>query len=123
VQEQLEPWELHSGKWLRDRVSETWRLAATVDGTAVDARLAARDVARLVGASCEPARGEWFPPEFNYSHRTGAPLSVSLPRLDPPWVPPFGAWEQPGAQLPARGLRQTLLPLALAREHERSAHG
>ena len=121
VEEQFEPWELRSGTWLRDRVAETWRLAATWDGTVVDPRLTAQDVARLTGASREPASGECFPPDFNYSQRTGAQLGMAIPALDPPWAPPFGASALPGAKTPAGGLRQTLLPLALARPQERLA--
>ena len=120
MDEQIEPWELRSGTWHRDRASGAWRLAAMRDGTAVDPRLSAQDVACLAGASREPASGERFPPDFNYSPRTGAPLDVAI-TLDPPWVPPFGASGVPGAQSLARGLRQTPLPLALARAHRRSA--
>jgi hypothetical protein len=108
---------------VRDRASETWRLAATPDGTAVDPRLPAHDVARLVGARRETASGEWFPPDFNYSQRTGLALRVTIPAMDPPWVPPFGASGLSGAKPLARGLRQTPLPLALSRANERSASG
>ena len=123
MQEQIEPWELCSGTWLRDRVSETWRLAATRDGTAVDPRLPAPDVARLIGANLEPASGEWFPPEFKHSQQTGAPLRLNIPKVEFPWVPPGGASALPSTKPLARGLRQTPRPLALARAHERSANG
>jgi hypothetical protein len=122
VQEQTESWELRSGTWLRDLASETWRLAAR-DGTAVDRRLPPQDVARLVGAHLEPARGTWFPPEFRYSQSSGAPLRVTIPTVDFPWVPPFGAPALPAAKPLARGSRQTPRPLALARADERSADG
>jgi len=120
VDEQTEPWELRSGTWHRDRVSGTWRLAATEDGAAVDRRIPEQDVARLIGVSREPASGECFPPDFNYSPRSGAPLAVNIPALESTWVPPFGASALSGAKPLARGLRQTPLPLALARVHERS---
>ncbi|MBK0391046.1 hypothetical protein [Ramlibacter algicola] len=120
MQEQTESWELRSGTWLRDLASETWRLAAR-DGTAVDGRLPPQDVARLVGAHLEPAGSGWFPPEFRYSQRTGAPLRVTIPTVDFPWVPPFGASALPAAKPLARGSRQTPRPLALARAGERSA--
>ncbi|WP_427911481.1 hypothetical protein ACPWT1_12340 [Ramlibacter sp. MMS24-I3-19] len=119
---QEEPWELHSGTWHRDLVSGTWRLAAMRDGTVVDPRLSAADVACLAGANREPASGDWFPVEFNYSPQTGAALGVTL-TLDPPWVPPFGASALPGAESLDHGLRQTPLPLALAHARERSAKG
>jgi hypothetical protein len=123
VQEQIERWELRSGTWLRDRATETWRLTATRDGTVVDPRLPAHDVARLVGARRETASGEWFPPDFNYSQQTGVPLRVAIPALDSPWVPPFGASALSTAKPLARGLRQTPLPLGLSRAHERSESG
>lgn len=123
MQEQIERWELRSGTWHRDRMSETWRLAASRDGTAVDPRVPAEDVAHLIGANREPATGAWFPPDFSYSQQTGAPLRVTIPTVDFPWVPPFGASALPGAKPLARGSRQTPRPLALARAHERSADG
>lgn len=123
MQEQYETWELRSGTWLRDRLSETWRLAAMHDGTAVDARLPGEDVARLVGAHREAASGDWVPPDFSYSHRTGARLRVTIPTVDFPWVPPFGASALPGAKPLARGSRQTPRPLAVARAQERSEDG
>jgi len=89
----------------------------------VDPRLPAQDVAGLVGARREATGGEWFPPDFNYSQQTGVPLRATIPTLDSPWVPPSGASALPGATPLSRGSRQTPLPLALARAHERSANG
>lgn len=123
MNEQIERWELRSGTWVHDRASETWRLAVTPDGTTVDPKLPAQDVARLVGARRETATGEWFPPEFNYSQQTGAPLRVTLPAPESPWVPPFGSSALSRARPLARGLRQTPLPLSPARAAERSADG
>lgn len=122
MDEQIERWELRSGTWLRDRVSETWRLAAIRDGTVVHPRLPAQDVARLIGAHHEPASGEWFPPDFNYSQQTGAPLHMSLPRVEFPWAPPFGAPAVAGVIPLARGLRLTPRPLVVERAQERSAN-
>lgn len=123
MEAQIERWQLRSGTWLRDRASETWRLAATPDGTAVSPRLSARDLALLIGASSVPATGEWFPPDIRYSPQTGAPLRVTVPRLDFSWVPPFGA----PALLPRLspffgGLRLTPSSLALDRAKERAAN-
>lgn len=123
MEEQIERWELRSGTWLRDRLTETWRLAATGDGTAVDPRLPAQDAARLTGAHQDPAGHAWFPPDFNYSQQTGAPLRLTLPTVEFPWVPPFGTSALPGAKPLARGSRQTPRPLGLARADERSADG
>lgn len=123
VEEQIERWELRSGTWLRDRSSETWRLASRPDGTVVDPRLAVEDVGHLIGAHREPTSGGWFPPEFKYSQQTGAPLRMTLPSVDFPWVPPFGAPPPRRGTPLARGLRLTPRPLALARPHERSARG
>lgn len=120
MEEQIERWELRSGTWLRHRATGTWCLAALRDGTAVDPGLPPQDVACLAGASREPATGERLPPDFNYSPRTGAPLDFAI-TLDPPWVPPFGASALPGVKSASHGLRQTPLPLALARAHGRSA--
>ncbi|MEJ7932621.1 hypothetical protein WG922_21835 [Ramlibacter sp. AN1015] len=118
---QLEPWELSSGTWFRDRTSETWRLAVASDGTVVDPRLSSHDVARLIGASRECDSGQWFPPEFGYSQQSGKRLSMLMPKLDSPWAPPFGASELGHARPRGRGLRQTLLPLTLAcTQEERS---
>ena len=123
MEEQIEQWELCSGKWLHDRASDTWRLSAIRDGTAVDPRLPAQDVARLVGAHREPATGDWVPPDFSYSQRTGERLRVTIPTVDFPWVPPFGTSALPGTKPLARDSRQTPRPLALARAHERSPDG
>jgi len=124
VDAQMERWELLSGTWFRDRASERWRLASTRDGTVADPRLDEQDVAHLMGASREPASGEWFPPEIRYSPQTGALLRVTIPTLDFPWVPPYGA----PALLPrlsplAGGLRLTPRALALDGSQERSTNG
>jgi hypothetical protein len=118
--EQIERWELHSGTWLRDRASETWRFAATRDGTAADPKLPLQDLACLVGARRQTADGEWFPPEFNYSQQTGVPLRMPVLALNSTWVPPFGASVQSRANSVTGGLRQTPLMLQLARASERS---
>ncbi|HSW20454.1 MAG TPA: hypothetical protein VLJ86_24740, partial [Ramlibacter sp.] len=123
MEDQIEHWELASGTWLRDRSSETWRLAAAAGGTVVDARLPAQDIARLIGANREPGSGQWFPPDFSFSQQTGAPLRLTIPPVDFPWAPPFGAPALPGVKTLSRGLRLTPWPLALARSHERWADG
>lgn len=123
MEQQIERWELGSGMWVRDRASDTWRLESTPDGTPVAPALATHDLARLVGARRETASGEWFPPDFNYSLQTGVPLRVNVPAMDAPWVPPFGASALSSAKPLARGLRQTLLPLALANPRGRSPKG
>jgi hypothetical protein len=120
VQEQIEQWELDSGTWVRDLVSEEWRLVATRAGTAVAPSLSAQDVARLLAASRDAASGGWFPPEFKYSLRTGAPLSAPVSTPGSPWLPPFGESALPDAQHPARGLKRTPVGLSLARAEDRS---
>ena len=122
MEEQIEPWELGSGTWLRDRVSEEWRLVATRAGAVVNPSVPAQDVARLIEARRDPGSGEWFPPEFKYSLHTGAPLRATIPTLESSWVPPFGETVLPGAERP-RGLKRTPVSLGLARAQERSATG
>ena len=123
MEEQIEPWELGSGTWLRDRVSEEWRLVATRAGAVVDPSVPAQDVARLIEARRDPTSGEWFPPDFKYSLHTGAPLRPMIPTLESSWVPPFGESALFGAERLARGLKRTPVSLTLARAHERSASG
>ena len=123
MEEQIEPWELGSGRWLRDRVSEEWRLVAIRGGAVVNPSVPAQDVARLVEARRDPTSGEWFPPDFKYSLRTGAPLRATIPTLESSWVPPFGEPALVGADRLARGLRRTPVSLALVRAQERSASG
>ncbi|WP_427913126.1 hypothetical protein ACPWT1_21300 [Ramlibacter sp. MMS24-I3-19] len=119
---QVEQWQLRSGTWLRHPASESWRMATTADGTEVSPRLSAQDLARLIGASREPASGEWFPPEISYSPQTGAPLRVTIPTLDFSWVPPFGAPSLlPRLSQIVGGLRLTPRALALDRANERAA--
>jgi hypothetical protein len=123
VEEQFEPWELGSGTWLRDRLSEEWRLVATRAGAVVNRSVPAPDVARLIEARRDPTTGEWFPPDFKFSAHTGAPLRATIPTLESSWVPPFGESALLGAEHPARGLKRTPVSLALARAQERSASG
>ena len=118
MEEQFEPWELGSGTWLRDRVSEEWRLVATRAGAVVNPGVPAQDVACLVEARHDPASGEWFPPEFKYSLHTGAPLRATIPTLESSWVPPFGESALLGAESLARGLKRTPVSLSLAHAHD-----
>jgi len=121
VEEQSETWHLRSGTWRRDLISESWRLAATPDGTVVHGQLPSEDIGRMLGGNKDCATGRWFPPDFNYSPLTGASLQITIPSLDSPWVPPFGAQAVTGSGRPlARGLRQTPSPLTLIRSNERS---
>jgi hypothetical protein len=123
VEEHIEPWELHSGTWLRDRTSGQWRLVSTRAGAMVDPGVPAQDIARLIDARRDPANGTWFPPDFKYSLHTGAPLHAAPPTPESSWVPPFGDSAPPGAQRLAGGLKRTSVSLALARAHERSVSG
>lgn len=120
---QFEQWELASGTWLRDRVSEKWQLLGTRAGAVVDPSVPAQDVARMIEARRDPASGEWFPPDFRYSLHTGAPLAATSPPLEFSWVPPFGESALLSAERVARGLKQTPVALAVARAHERTATG
>jgi hypothetical protein len=121
VEEQTESWQLRSGTWCRDPKSETWRLAATPDGTLANVKLSTQDIGRMIRAKRNPSSGQWFPPDFNYSPQTGTPLHVTITCLDSPWVPPFGASALSDITIPlARGLRQTSARLTLARSHGRS---
>ena len=120
MEERIECWQLRSGTWYRDPETEGWRLATTPDGTVANASLATQDVGRMVGAKRDASTGQWFPSDFNYSPQTGAPLHLAITSLDPPWVPPFGAYALSDLSRPlARGLRQTPAPLALARSNKR----
>ncbi|MES2999659.1 MAG: hypothetical protein V4787_03135 [Pseudomonadota bacterium] len=120
MEEQTESWQLGSGSWCRDPESETWRLAASCDGTAVAARLGAQDVRRMIGARRDASTGQWFPPDFNYSPQTGAQLHDTVVCRDSPWVPPFGASTFADTSTPQPGgLRQTAASLLLARSDGR----
>lgn len=120
VEEQTASWRLGSGSWYLDPESETWRLAASCDGTPVDARLRAQDVRRMIGARRDASTGQWFPPDFNYSPQTGAQLHDTVVCQESPWVPPFGASTLSGTSTPKPGgLRQTAAPLVLARSNAR----
>jgi len=123
LEDQFEPWVLGSGTWHRDRRSEEWRLVATRAGGVVDPSVPARDIARLIEARPDPESGKWFPPDFRYSLRTGAPLPAPIPTPQSSWVPPFGESALSGAERAARGVRRTSVSLALARANERSASG
>ena len=117
VEHQIESWQLGSGRWEHDRQSEDWRLAVTGNGQVVSRKLPSQDVGRLMGARREPDSGQWLPPEFNYSPRSGAPLA-SVMHPDSAWVPPYGAAPLANISKPlARGLRQTAASLKLARSH------
>ena len=117
---QTESWQLRSGTWYRDPRSERWRLATTPNGTVANAKLSTEDVGRMIGAMRDTSSGQWFPPDFDYSPRTGDPLHVTLTSLDSPWVPPFGAPALSDMSRPlAGGLRQTPAPLTLARSNVR----
>lgn len=120
MEEQIEAWELGSGTWLRDRISEEWRLLARA-GAAIDPRFPAHDVARLIEARRDPGTGRWFPPDFRYSLHTGALLHTPTRSPQSSWAPPYGEPVPAAAQRPAGGVRRTPLPLALARPTERSA--
>jgi hypothetical protein len=120
VEEQTESWQLRSGTWYRNPDSETWHLAASPHGMPVNAKLSNPDVRRMVGARRDASTGHWFPSDFNYSPRTGAPLHDTVTCMDPPWVPPFGASALSGITRPlAGGLRQTRARLTLARPNGR----
>lgn len=120
MEEQTESWQLRSGTWSRDPKSESWRLAAMPNGTVASAKLSTGDLARMIGARRDPSSGQWFPPDFNYSPRTGTPLQVAVAGLDSPWVPPFGASAVSDVSRPfAGGLRQTSTPLGLLRSSGR----
>jgi hypothetical protein len=120
VEDQTECWQLGSGTWYRDLKSEKWRLATTPKGTVVNARLSAQDIAHLIGAMRDTSNGQWFPPDFTYSPQTGTRLQVTVASLDSTWVPPYGEAALSGPARPlARGLRQTPLPLTLARSNRR----
>jgi hypothetical protein len=123
VEEQTERWELGSGTWLRDLVSEEWRLVATRAGAVVDPSFGAEDIARLVEARRDPASGHVFPPDFKFSLHTGTPLRAAIPTLESSWVPPFGDSALPGAERLARGLKRTPVSLSLARAQEGSSTG
>jgi hypothetical protein len=45
----------------------------------------------MTGAMRDAAEGQWFPPEFTYSPRTGTKLQVTVAPFDSTWVPPYGA--------------------------------
>src|SRR5688500_11863130 len=113
---QTECWQLGSGTWHRDLDSAKWRLAATPDGTVVNAKLSSQDVAHLIRAMRDTSSGQWLPPTFTYSPLTGTRLQVTIASLDSTWTPPHGEAALSDLTRPlARGLRQTPLPLALAR--------
>jgi len=110
--DQTECWQLGSGRWMRDLKLDQWRLATTSSGTAVNDRIPAQDVARMVGGMRDESAGEWFPPEFTYSPRTGTPLQVTVAPFETTWVPPYGAAPLSDLGQPlAGGLRQTSMPL------------
>lgn len=118
VEEQTESWRLGSGSWYRDPGSETWHLAASADGTVVNAKLSTPDVRRMIGARKDISTGQWFPPDFSYSPQSGAQLHDTITCQDSSWVPPFGASAVSGICGPApAGLRQTAAPLVLARSN------
>lgn len=122
MEEQTESWQLRSGTWYRDPQAETWRLAATPDGTVVNAKLSAEDIGRLIGARRDTSSGQWFPSDFNYSPQTGTPLDAAVTGLDPPWVPPFGASPLSDVDMTrpmAGGLKRTPASLTLARSKGR----
>ena len=120
MEEQTEQWELESGTWVRDPISEEWRLASTRAGIAVAAGVSAPDVALLTGARSNPGGSGWFPPEFRFSPQTGAPLGACVPPSDAAWVPPFGESAASRAH-PPRGLKRTSIALSLAAAEDRSA--
>ena len=121
MEEQIEQWELGSGTWQRQRATEAWRLLATASGAPVSARIPPGDVARLVGARRDPAGRDWFPPDFKFSPRTGAPLHHPRDAVEWGWVPPFGGSAPSGSQHPSRGLRRTSAALSLAPAKDRAA--
>jgi hypothetical protein len=123
VHEQIERWQLPSGTWLHDPQTETWRLGTTASGTNVNPGIPGLDLGRMVWAHRD-AGGAWFPPEFAYSHQTGALLQAAEPSGDAPWVPPFGTSALADFSRPASlGLRQTRASLRLARTEARFAAG
>ncbi|NPC55889.1 hypothetical protein [Caenimonas soli] len=120
MEEHTESWQLRSGTWYRDPDSETWHLAASPNGTAVNVKLSTQDVGRMIGARRDISTGQWFPSDFNYSPQTGTPLQDPVTCLDSPWVPPFGAPALSDmTRPPTRGLRQTPAQLTLARSNGR----
>lgn len=113
---QTERWQLRSGTWDRDPETENWRLAANAHGTAASDRLSTEDVGHMIGACRDTETGDWLPPDFSYSPRSGSPLQVTISSLDSPWVPPFGAPALSDLSVSsARGLRHTTVPLAVAK--------
>lgn len=120
AENKTERWQLGSGTWHRDRQSGKWRLVSTANGTAVNDRLSTEDVAHMIGAMRDASRGQWFPPDFSYSPETGDRLEGTVASAGSTWVPPHGAAALSDLTRPlTRGLRQTPLPLTLARSNNR----
>ena len=115
-------WLLQSGVWIADEAQSGMQFERSAAGKAVSPRLTGDDIGQLMRTPRLPGDAKvQFPPEFHFSPYTGATLQA------PPtagqasaWLPPFGARPLNSSAMPgATGLRQTAVPMKLARSPAR----
>lgn len=110
-------WQLGSGTWHVNDLADSNQgpqLVRTRLGHEVAADVQQADIARLMGARAGDGGAALYPPEFQYSPLTGAPLP-SVPAAGAPWIAPSGAAAlRKVNQGSVVGLRQSAVPLQLA---------
>ena len=109
-------WHLASGTWLVQDLADRNhgpQLVRTRLGHDISPELQAADIASLMQLRAAPGYPASYPPEFQHSPATGAPLPAPA-NVARPWIPPSGAKAvRDVTQGDVVGLRQTAAVLHL----------